>query len=194
MICALLLSFVPASMPDVVTLTAVLSEDGVPVDRAVAARLSLWDSSAAGTVVWSDDERALLVVAGVLVVDIGAQRPLPPRVFSEQLWLELVIDDQVLAPRVRIGSTPHALEAAHAAQCATLEGLPAEAIDTLAEMAASTRRVLFARPLGCGGGLAVEPLCRTTACGGSFLDCVGRCGMPAPIVCPTPDVGWAFAP
>lgn len=194
MICALLLSLVPAAMPDVVTLTAVLQEDGLPVDRAVAARFSLWDAPGGGEVVWKDDERTVLVVDGVLVVDIGTRRSLPPGAFTEQLWLEIVVDDQVLSPRVRVGSAPHALEATHAARCTELEGLPVEHVEALVDIASSRRHIVFARPFGCGGGLGLDADCRALPCGSLFLTCEGQCTSSAPALCPAVATGWILGP
>ena len=122
MIRVLLLALISASMPDVLTLTAVLQEGGVPLDRSVVMALSLWTAREAGQRAWTDDERNVSVINGVLAVDIGAQRPLPLDAFTEQRWLEIVIDGQVLSPRVRIDSVPHAIEATHAASCAALRG------------------------------------------------------------------------
>ena len=122
MICALVLSVMFASMPDAITLTAVLQERGMPLDRAVVMTLSLWSAHEAGDRTWNDDKRNVLVISGVLAVDVGAQRPLPLDAFTEQRWLEIVIDGQVLSPRVRIDSLPHAIEATAAARCAARRG------------------------------------------------------------------------
>ena len=196
MICALVLSLLPAVPPDVVTLTAVLQEEGVPVDRAVTATFSLWNSPVAGGFVWSDDERAVLVVDGLLTVDIGSARPLPPGVFAEPRWLEIVIDDQVLSPRVRVGSAPHALEATHAAQCTRLDGLSTDDVAALSEVAAAPRITVRTRPIGCGGGLVLDGACETLPCGNYFQACDGSCGtnFTSARTCPTLETGWLFAP
>ena len=130
MICALWLALAPfanADVPNVVTLSATLEEQGVPVSRTVAAGFVLWDAPVAGSPVWSEDAGAIDVQAGVLVVELGARadRPLPPAVFAQPLWLEIVVDGETLAPRVRLAAVPYALAAAHADDASTVDGLAA---------------------------------------------------------------------
>lgn len=209
----------PARMPDVVTLTAVLEQDGAPVDRAVSVELSLWDGPVDGDAVWVDDPRGVLVMDGVLVAELGANRPLPARVFAEPRWLEIVVDGQTLDPRVRVSSAPHALEAARAAEadwadeageCAsaaaattaeTLNGMSADDFVTHAELDDYGRRAVFLRAPGCGGGLDVGAACMTTPCVDGagkpgdprFNDCAGICRLATSVACPLPAVGWMFA-
>jgi hypothetical protein len=194
-VASLVLAVFPCAAADVVTLTAVLEENGAPLDRQVSAAFVLWDApTVGGTAVWSDDARPITVVDGVLTVEIGAARPLPQRVFAAPTWLEVIVDGEPLEPRVRITSAPHALEAAHAMSadtCASLDGLSADDVVTKDALAVP----VFARVAACGGGIDVAETCLTTLCRFTtepqYLDCAGVCtSSETPAVCTLNPIGW----
>lgn len=195
-VATLVLAVLPCAASDLVTLTAVLEENGAPLDRDVTASFTLWNAEGGGATVWSDDPRTLTVIDGVLVVELGAARPLPLHVFAEPMWLEVIVDGQSLAPRVRITSAPHALEAVHAKSadtCSSLDGLAAEDVVTNDVMSLP----VFARPVACGGGIAIEGSCVTSQCSfiePSFFDCAGVCGPAAPQTCTLSQIGWLAHP
>lgn len=182
---------VPVPVPDVVTLTAVLEENGAPLDRPVVATFSLWNARDArvGEALWRDEERAILVNGGVLSVEIGGgSRPLPQHVFAQETWLDVVIDGVHMEPRIRITSAPRALEARHAAHaetCSMLGNLDEDDIATRAMLDEAVDSLsddvnvaiddivdindvqwlrLYRRPAACGGGLAMEGTCNTIPC------------------------------
>lgn len=192
-VATLVLAVLPRAASDIVTLTAVLEENGAPLDRDVSAAFVLWDAEGGGATVWSDDARTFSVVDGVLAVELGAARPLPAHVFAEPMWLEVIVDAQSLAPRVRITSAPHALEAEHAAsadRCSSLDGLAADDVVTRETLSIP----IFARPPACGGGIAVDGTCVTVQCSftePAFFDCAGLCGVVAgPRTCTLEQIGW----
>ncbi len=190
-VATLVLAVLPYAAADLVTLTAVLEENGAPLDRDVTASFALWNAEGGGATVWSDDPRTLTVIDGVLAVELGGARPLPPHVFAEPMWLEVNVDGQSLAPRVRITSAPHALEAAHAKSadvCSSLDGLAAADVVTNDLLSLP----VYARPAACGGGLAAEGFCVTVQCSfneAAFFDCAGVCGPLLPQTCALSQIG-----
>ena len=216
MILALFVLVAPTDVPDVVALSAVLEEGGVPVDRRVAASFVLWDAADGGNAVWSDAEPALDVRDGLLVVELGAGRPLPPNVFQQRLWLEIAVDGQALAPRNRLASAPYALEAAHAQEAATLAGLGPDDVATVAALRTpGAIEVSFANivdapagsddggvdvyanafPCQLQGALVLSSTCLTRACAGGALDCSGTCINGATLqTCPNVVVGRMHPP
>lgn len=195
-VATLVLAVLPCATSDVVTLTAILEENGAPLDRQVEASFVLWDAEGGGATVWSDDARTVTVVDGVLAVELGSLRPLPANVFARPLWLQVIVDGESLEPRVRITSAPHALEASHALSADTCSSL-----DGLAPQDVVTKDVLtvpvFARPAACGGGLALEGTCISAQC--RFLemawyDCAGTCNADEPQTCTASQIGWVAQP
>lgn len=195
-VATLVLAVLPCATSDVVTLTAVLEENGAPLDREVTASFALWDAMGGGATLWTDDPRTVTVVDGVLAVELGSFRPLPAHVFATSTWLEVIVDGERLEPRVRVTSAPHALEATHALSadtCSSLGGLAAEDV--------ATRDMfdlpVFARPAACGGGLAVDATCISLQCRflePAFFDCVGNCDMDLPQTCAASQIGWFAQP
>jgi hypothetical protein len=195
-VATLVLAVLPCAASDVVTLTAVLEENGAPLDRDVSAAFVLWDAEGGGATVWSDEPRTLTVVDGVLAVELGSVRPLPAHVFAQPMWLEVIVEGQSLEPRVRITSAPHALEAKHALSadtCSSLDGLAADDVVTrdMIDMP------VFARPAACGGGIAIEPSCVTVQCAfieRTYFDCIGSCAFETPQTCTLSQIGWLARP
>lgn len=152
--------------PDVVTLSAYLDEDGVPLHRTIAARFVFWDAPVGGDAVWSD-EQALVVAHGALLAELGGRpgNPLPPVLFAGPRWLEVVIDDVSLEPRARIASAPYAIQASRAGECDSLGGLAPEDVATTGALATpGAARVSFANVVDVPAPL------RALAEGGAGLD------------------------
>lgn len=178
-----------ASLPDVVTLTAVLEERGAPLDRAVVVTFSLWSAGEGGEALWADDARVVVVKDGVMKVEIGnGARPLPPHVFAQATWLDVVVDGVHMEPRLRIASAPHAIEATHAETCSMLGELRPDdvatramldevvdalgddmnvAIDAIVAVDDVQWLRIYRRPAACGGGLALEGTCTSVPCAGN---------------------------
>jgi hypothetical protein len=136
-------------VPPVVAISALLEEDGVPLDRPISARFAFWDAPIGGALVWSETHAPLLVSAGVLFVELGArvENPLTAGHFAGARFLEIVIEGVPLSPRARLASAPFALVAATAQVCGSLDGLSAEDVASLAALAA---------PEGAAGGPLVS--------------------------------------
>ena len=202
MIIAVALFLVHADVPDVVTLGALLEQDGAPVDRTVAASFVLWDDAVAGSPVWSESAPSLLVVEGLLVVELGAAHPLPLEIMRGPLWLEVVVDGQTLEPRTRLAAAPYARAAAEAAALApgahvgygALVDVP-PALDALATGAGVP---LFLTPPGCAGAgtLTLASQCASVRCGsGTFTEsCDGACRDQPSVTCNTSPVGFLAPP
>ncbi len=209
MIAIVLLCLAPSEVPHVVTLNAVLEEDGAAVDRTVDAAFVLWDHERGGTAVWSEAD-TVAVRSGVLVADLGLRRALPAEVFTRALWLEISIDGQALSPRSRIASVPYAYAAEHADEADTLDGL---GVDDLATRAALREpggaKVSYQNLVDVPAGvplyqelaacdttrrLTLSAVCVPRPCTTGARDCAGACGDSGPGECENELVGTLGPP
>lgn len=104
----------PAAVPYVGTLE---TGAGTPFSGQVDLAVALYDSPTGGNLVWGPEPHANLDVEGgrILFVLGDGGVPLDSSVLDgDGLWLELVIDSAVMAPRQRVLSVPFALRAGEA--------------------------------------------------------------------------------
>ena len=102
-----------------------LDETGAPVNGEVTLTLELYQDQEGGAPLWREMQRAVTDARGRFLVYLGAVRPLPQAVFTQERarWLSVTIDGRS-APRVMLVAVPYALRAADAN---TLDGHPASA-------------------------------------------------------------------
>lgn len=81
---------------------------GVGENVLLAMHFRLFDVPSGGDSLWGMTVPAVPVVHGLFDVNIGPI-DLP---FDEQYWLEIVVDGEVLSPRVQLNSSPYAFRAA----------------------------------------------------------------------------------
>lgn len=102
-----------AAIPPLINYQAYLTDDGgTPLDGTVDLEFAIYDSSAAGVVLWSEAWPAAVVEEGIVSVALGSQTPLDPAIFEEAAcWLETRVNGIALAPRRPFVSVPYALRA-----------------------------------------------------------------------------------
>lgn len=76
-------------------------------------RFRVFDVGTGGDLLWAMAIADVSIVHGLFDVNIGPI-DLP---FDEQYWLEIVVDGNVLAPRVQLTTSPYAFRAAVADSC-----------------------------------------------------------------------------
>ncbi len=73
----------------------------------------LYFSDTASDTLWYETHDSVEIIKGLFDVILGSVNPFPDSVdFSEQYWLELVVDSQTLSPRTPLVSVPYAIRAA----------------------------------------------------------------------------------
>ncbi|MCR9093394.1 MAG: DUF1554 domain-containing protein [bacterium] len=123
-------SVASAQVPDRVAFQGLLLDDlGTPLNRTVDLDFSLYDSLAAGSLLWNESQLGVLVVDGVYAVELGATSPLDASVFAAgPAFLEIVVDGEVLVPRQQLLAVPFAYRAAQAGNVGSVEALVLEQI------------------------------------------------------------------
>ena len=107
---------------------------GVPVDTATTGTVemvfALFDSASATTAVWSDTFPAVDVDGGLFQVDLG---PFAAGTadFSGPLWLQIMVDGDLLGGRLPLLAVPQAL---HAADASLVGGVSAASLEESAEI------------------------------------------------------------
>jgi len=113
------------SVPDEVTFTARLLNQGAPFAGSVTLKVDLFDKASEGTSLWTETLNAT-ASDGLVAVRLGQQMSLGKAVELGARYLEVTVNGTVLSPRLAIGSAPYALRAEHANNAAAVGGVPAD--------------------------------------------------------------------
>ena len=113
-----LLSTSPAwSVPNLISYQGVLMDsDGVPVDGPVNMSFSVYDVETEGTALWSEDHAEVALDNGVYNVLLGDGTTISGsfdiNLFSQDnLWLEVIVNGEVLTPRISFTSSAFGFKA-----------------------------------------------------------------------------------
>ena len=87
-----------------------VDDSGAPLQGAHQISFRLYDDSSEGSVLWSES-RSLDLNNGFYSTVLGDQSTLDETLFGGSVWLELVVDGEVLSPRHQVVSVPTALRA-----------------------------------------------------------------------------------
>jgi len=102
----------PPGGPTLINYQGRLTDDmGVAVSDTVTIDFSIFDGATSGLLLWTETQ-PVQVENGIYNLLIGGVSPIPPQVLAlSELYLELVIDGETMAPRQKITSVPHAANA-----------------------------------------------------------------------------------
>jgi len=114
-----------AAVPGTTSFTARISDTaGTPVDGAVDVTFRIFDQPTGGTMLWAESQADLTADDGLVYARLGAVTALDDTVFSGGVrYLELVVDGDVLNPRLPLDSVPYAMAAGVADRALTSETL-----------------------------------------------------------------------
>lgn len=124
----LLCASAAAEVPSTIGFTARLVDDktGDVLTGSHRVTFRLFAAETGGSMLWTETVDAD-VEDGLLFVDLGTTEPLTATVLDgKKLFLEVILDEVVMEPRVTLGSVPYAVradEAANAANAAALGGV-----------------------------------------------------------------------
>ena len=111
------------AMPDVVTWAGRVENDAGAFDGTVAVTFELFDVASVGTALWSESVASAVVVDGDLVHELGTIEALDDALLDrDNLFLQITMNGDVLAPRSALRAVPYALRA-HDAELADLATL-----------------------------------------------------------------------
>ncbi|RKZ31248.1 hypothetical protein DRQ33_07220, partial [bacterium] len=86
------------------------SKSGVAMNGAYDITFRIYSSENDISALWSETHRDVLVKNGLFSVMLGTISPFAPALdFSQQYYLEVEVDGNVLTPRFRLGASPYAL-------------------------------------------------------------------------------------
>ncbi len=98
-----------AAVPQIIQYQGKLTDmSGIGENDTLDIRFRIFDVETGGDSLWAMTVADVAIVHGLFDVNIGPI-DLP---FDEQYWLEIVVDGEVLAPRVQLTSSPYAFRAA----------------------------------------------------------------------------------
>jgi len=103
-----------AVAPPLIHYQAVVRDaSGTLVQGSVVLLFRLFDNELTTVPIWEETHLTVDVVGGLVSLDLGSITPLTPLVLDgDERWLELTVNEQVLAPRVRLTSDAYAMRAA----------------------------------------------------------------------------------
>jgi hypothetical protein len=136
------------AVPTTVTYAGILEDAGGPVNATVDVEFTIFDDEIAGAVLYNEDDPGTVVLDGQLIVEIGKNNLDDAVLDAPNLFLEVRVDTDVLAPRTRLSSVPFALRAAKAERAAVAD--VADALGSLAEADVVTHSQLITLHLDNG--------------------------------------------
>jgi hypothetical protein len=117
-----------ASVPTTVNFSARLVDDrtGEEITGTRHLAFELYDTATGGTALWSEG-RDVEVEDGLVFVEIGETRALEPALFDgRRLFLQVIVGETAMEPRIALSSVPYALRSAVATEAETVGGLSAQ--------------------------------------------------------------------
>ena len=126
----------PAAVPAQVNYQVMLTDDADnPISNdTLPVTFRVFDDPDAGTQLWDEAHSVETNGIGVATVILGETSPLDGLDFNQPLWLEVVVDGQVMSPRRAFLAVPYAMQAVNASE---LGGTAAGEYLTEAESGAS---------------------------------------------------------
>ncbi|TVQ13678.1 MAG: hypothetical protein EA361_09185, partial [Bacteroidetes bacterium] len=105
------------NIPQLISFSGRLADNqGNPLNSSLSVTFSIYSVSSGGSALWSEVTN-IQVTDGLFQVNLGAQTPIPPSVFSDvNRWLGIKVgSDAEMSPRTRIASVGYAMQAGGAA-------------------------------------------------------------------------------
>jgi hypothetical protein len=120
----------PTAVPTTMNYQGLLEENGVPATGTKSMLFRLFNSASGGSECWSESSSVTLEDNGLFNVMLGEVTPIAGCDFSEQLFLEIEVEGEVLSERQALSSVPYAMVADDAARSANsdlLDGMDSSA-------------------------------------------------------------------
>ncbi|RKZ33048.1 hypothetical protein DRQ33_04860, partial [bacterium] len=106
------MAIISADVPQIISYQGKLtdSKSGVAMNGAYDITFRMYSSEDDISALWSETHRDVPVKNGLFSVMLGTISPFAPALdFSQQYYLEVAVDGNVLTPRFRLGASPYAL-------------------------------------------------------------------------------------
>jgi len=113
-ICLILAFAVFAEIPSTINYQGKLTDaGGVAIDGTRQIKFTIFDAVSGGSALWTETHPAVDVAKGLFDVRLGTVTAFPSTLdFSEQYWIAVEVDGEVLSPRQALSSVPYAFRAA----------------------------------------------------------------------------------
>ena len=118
----ILAAAITAAVPQMINYQGRLTDpSGVPLDTTVSITFTIYDDSAAGSVIWTETQSSVTTTDGLFSVLLGSVNPISDTVFSDTVrYLGIKVgSDLELSPRRRIASVAYAHRSS---QISTVDG------------------------------------------------------------------------
>lgn len=110
-------------VPGTMTVTGRLVSDGEVVTGTHTFGFRLYDVATVGNSIWSENT-TIAVTDGLFHADLGSLTTLDATIFDgSDLWLEVIVDNVTLSPRLRVQTVPYAFRASMATTAETVGSL-----------------------------------------------------------------------
>lgn len=86
-------------------------ENGSPINATVTMKFALYDAGSGGNLKWGTESQNVVVTDGLFHVRLGSVLPVNPAALTGDLWLNIIVNNEQLAPRELLTSVPYAVEA-----------------------------------------------------------------------------------
>jgi len=162
---ALIVATPAMAIPDVVTWAARVENDAGAFNGNMTVTFELFDVLSAGTPLWTETVSSAVVVDGDLVHDLGSVEVLDDALIDrDNLFLQVTMNGDVLAPRSALRAVPYALRAENAATAELAErATDATKLGGLAPTAFQFRAAASGGLALAGTEFSIAPLAVTSA-------------------------------
>jgi len=100
-----------AEVPRIINYQGKVTEiDGVAVIGPRDMTFRIYDDPSAGSLLWNESHTAVSIINGLFDVQLGSISAINLD-FSEEYWLEIEVDGEILEPRQKLSSVPYAFRA-----------------------------------------------------------------------------------
>ncbi len=106
----LIASSVMAQIPQRISFQGYLTQPGttIPIDNGeYPMDFSLYDADVEGTLLWTESQTNVSVTNGIFNVQLGSVNGLDPEIFTGSTWLEIVVNSEIMTPRIEMSTSPY---------------------------------------------------------------------------------------
>ncbi|MBN2541907.1 hypothetical protein JXI42_03495 [bacterium] len=101
-----------ASVPPLMSYQGKLTgSDGVGINDSLEIKFSIWNAETGDDSLWGEIQPNVPVIKGLFDVQLGFVNPIDI-LFDSTYWLQIIVDGDLLEPRVKLTASPYAYRAA----------------------------------------------------------------------------------
>ena len=156
------------AQPTTITYQGVLTDDeGRTITGTRSIRFDVFTVESGGSSLWNETHTNVEITKGLFEVELGSVTPFGTMDFSQELWLEIIVESTILTPRIAFNASGYALASPNYGMdnfTGSYYSYDSKAGVKLTPNNAAANVDFVIQPKGTGAILAQQP-CENIACG-----------------------------